>query len=397
MCIGIKGFVLSSGEEIKKTHEIAVESLTRIKNVEKNNIVITSSLALTVFNKQKSISEKNIKKDIHIFVLGTVIYKGIGRSDSYKILEKDIKRKGLNFIAEHIEGHFCVIIYEEKTGKIYILTDHCGAINIYLYNSSDFFVISSSSISLSRVLPVTPDIDSIVQYLRLGYVTNSNTIYNEIKLLEPANIYLLDKNGELKKRIYWNLPNNVNEQLTFTEAKNKLHDEMTKIIKSVNKSNVIYDLTAGLDSRLILAILLAVENKRNSIDTFVFGPDKSREVVLVKKCAESIGVNNLHLTLPDDWATMLFSYIKKALLVTDGEENILNYSLILWAQEEKSKYYEISSGGIGGSLFRDFWWLQEGAPRIQRANLKRLISSRIMQYEFNNNIFKKEWGKNSIY
>jgi hypothetical protein len=67
------------------------------------------------------------------------------------------------------------------------------------------------------------------------------------------------------------------------------------------------------------------------------------------------------------------------------------YAPILLAQERKAADHSYSVNGLGGELYRDFWWIQELYGSRRPANLERLISMRILQYEYDYSIFSRDW------
>jgi asparagine synthetase B (glutamine-hydrolysing) len=334
-----------------------------------------------------------------IWILGTIIYKNnIGIKTLFNI-KNDIKNLGIKGIVNNLDGPFCIIFKDEKKNELTLVTDHGGILNLYKYENNNTFSISNSSLALSRTYRVSPEVNGIVQFLRSGSICNSDTIYQEIKLLEPASIYEFKISGKpqiISKYEYWKNNSIIQEDIQFDEASYLLKEILSEKLNKFEKENLIFDFTSGFDSRLILSSYLSLNPNKNHINTFVFGPEKSNEVELVKNCCKNLGIKNYHLSLPKNWEEMFYEYVIKSFFLSDGEENIFGYAPILYSQEFKSKNFQYSINGLGGELYRDFWWLQEIVCWKKPANIKRLIESRVLQYEYDYSIFSETWKKNII-
>ena len=169
--------------------------------------------------------------------------------------------------------------------------------------------------------------------------------------------------------------------------------QLTERIGILEGENLISDFTAGFDSRMIVSALANVRNfpKSGDIHTFVFGPSESSEVKLVKEISTRLGFKNNHLTLPDNWSERFCDYVLRSLELTDGEENICTYAPILYANEIKAQNHSLALNGLGGELYRDFWWIQEILCSKKPANYERLVETRVLQYEYNYSIFSDKW------
>ena len=132
--------------------------------------------------------------------------------------------------------------------------------------------------------------------------------------------------------------------------------------------------------------------EKENFSTFVFGPKDSTEVKLVKEYCNNFNINNFHYHLNDNYVSNIYNNFLKAALITDLEENIGNYIPIMLSNiTKKEKGFQFSFNGLGGELYRDFWWIQEVFIKNRPANLQRLINHRMLQYEFTDTIFTKKY------
>ena len=328
-----------------------------------------------------------------LWVVGTLIYRGLAGRPAVECLARDLEETRLDELSRQCDGPFFLALADRRERYLTFMTDHAGVVNVYVYCSRGRLAVSTSSMALSAAFPVTIDPEGVAQFLRTANVYGSGTVYREIGLLEPGRIYRADlgpEPGELEHRTYWKSPVEVDEGMSFARARDMLGRRLLEAVEPFARENLVCDFTAGFDSRLLVAALSCLR-PLSGLPTFVFGPGASKEVRLVKDYCRTLGIDNHHLELPADWGEMLPGYVSRALEVSDGEENAVVYAPILLAQERKASSHRYSVGGLGGELYRDFWWIQELYGSRRPANLDRLIALRILQYEFDPSIYSEEW------
>ena len=393
------GILLVIGTDAKTMHDKMYENFIKVKNLDHCDMVSTKTFCLSKFIRKNGSDLNILKTDkTKIWAVGTVIYRRSIGKKALTNMEKDLERMKIEQITDDLDGPFCLIIQKPRINKTWIITDHAGILNVYRYNKGNSIILSTSALSLSRAFNVTINRNSVCQFLRTATICDHETIYNEIQLLDPGSIYLVEDEPEfrltLEKR-YWKSPTEVEEGLTFNAAKKRMSKQLVERISPLAGENLISDFTAGFDSRMIVSALANVRNfpEEGDIQSFVFGPPGSGEVNLVKEISARLGLENQHLSLPDDWPERFGDYILRSLGLTDGEENICTYAPILYANEIKSKNHSLSLNGLGGELYRDFWWIQEVLCSKKPANYKRLVETRVLQYEYDYSVFSDEWRK----
>lgn len=391
------GLIITLGVEARADHKQCFQEYAKAKDLFLSHQEIKENFCLSKFCRENE-SDDNvlIADDIKIWGLGSLIYRNVIGRSALKALRRDLSKNQIGDLARDLDGPFCLIIKKSTENGFWIVTDHAGISNLYKYKRGNTFAVSTSSLALSRAFTVTPNVEGIVQFLRNASICDSKTIYNEIELLEPASVFFFEFEPRVKikdRTEYWKSPIDVVEEISFEEARDLLASRLLESMDVLSKKNSVFDFTAGFDSRLILSSILSREYVDGDIHTFVFGPNGSPEVSLVKECCERLGFANYHLTLPSDWNERFYEYVLKALHLTDGEENACVYAPILWAQEFKAKRHSYSINGLGGELYRDFWWVQELFCSKKPANLDRLIDARVLQYEYDYSIFSENWKK----
>jgi hypothetical protein len=390
----MKGILITAGENLLHDHERTSSFFVKCKGQRETYRESREGICISAFSRDGVADEEHASADgMDIKVLGMLIYRGFHGADALIKFREDLKKESLKKIIHDCDGQFCLVLRLSQGKGLKIVTDHAGMINMYKYQKGKTLAICSSSMALSMNYPVTVNKRAICQFLRSANVYGSETIYHEICLLEPATLYSFESSPEgisESKEKYWRPPVEAQEKVSFEEAKNNLLNTMLESFQALPREGIICDLTAGYDTRLNLALLSAYRPLKD-IDVFVFGPPDSKEVGMVGDYCRALGMMAHHLELPQDWGGMIMSYVQRSLYATDGEENIFVYAPILWAQEGKAQTHAFSINGLGGELYRDFWWIQELYPSKRPANLDRLITTRVLQYEYDYSIFSHAW------
>ncbi len=344
--------------------------------------------------------DRNVYEDERFLmvVVGSLLFeKGSWDQSLGRIAEALASERKITEIVRDFDGHFLFLLQEKETEKVFLATDPCGVIATYVYESEDACLVSNSSLSLATALPVSPDPESMAQYLRVGYVHGSDTLFQEIKVLQPATLYEVDTGSDRPRLVpvqeYWTIPEEVAEGMRLEDARDALISTLGPIMKGIDLKNSIIDLTGGYDSRLILSFLYKDGDPRKSLHTYVFGPPDSSEAHCVETTSRNLRIHNRHFSLPEPWPEMMAQYFFKAHRLCDGEENAWIYAPILWAQETKAEHFGCSVTGLGGELYRDFWWLQEmgGIGRKKPAKLDLLVRSRVLQYGHDLDVYTEDW------
>lgn len=393
------GILITVGARMSGDHEAMRQYFVRHKGLQPTHDEGWGRILLSKFSRKSAIDFNFITHEkISAWVMGALIYRNRMGRGALEGLWRDLHESPLESLMENCDGPFFLAVRDHLDNSLALATDHAGIVNIYACRPGQSWAISSSSMALSTHFTVTPDPDNVAQFLRTANVYGSGTIYQEITLLEPACIYRITGSGEapeLPGRPYWRSPVEIRRDLSFDQARGLLAESLIESTAPLSRENMVCDFTAGFDSRLLVAAF-SRHRPFPELPTFVFGPEASREVRLVRGYCASLGLPNHHLELPADWPDVLPDYFERSLELTDGEENLVVYAPILLAQEHKARGRSCSVNGLGGELYRDFWWIQELYGSRRPANIGRLISMRMLQYEYDHSVFSEPWRRKML-
>ena len=293
-----------------------------------NNNTIGLSMAMT----RLSIVDVNeahqpyLSKDGYIVIFNGEIFncaslfKEINQLQSTKLNGYEVeiiyflyKKYGESFLNK-LNGMFSLSIYDPKLNSIFIARDRFGIKPLHYYNKGGVFCFSSEIGPLKKSLngDIAIDSNSVANYFRLGYVSNPNTIYSEIKNLSPGHLIkysLSDKKFEVKK--WWNQQHTINYDLSKNDWYEKINAQLSKSLNLWATSDVpiSYSLSGGLDSSALVALASINSNKRIKTYSLGFegkGEEAWNEIENAREVSKKYDTDHTEIILkPEDLADSL--------------------------------------------------------------------------------------------
>jgi asparagine synthase (glutamine-hydrolysing) len=166
---------------------------------------------------------------------------------------------------------FAIAIWDRNEKKLILARDRLGKKPLFYYNDGNYFLFSSEInpiLSFKKIL-LSLNLRAIDLYLTLQYIPAPDTIYNEIKKLEPATI-LVFKNNEIKTKKYWEIPINT-IQIPYRDAKERLKELVKEAVslRMISDVEIGAFLSGGIDSSIVVAVMSSLSKER--IKTFSIG------------------------------------------------------------------------------------------------------------------------------
>jgi asparagine synthase (glutamine-hydrolysing) len=170
-------------------------------------------------------------------------------------------------------GMFAFALLHKTNGTLLFGRDRLGKKPLYYFLNDQCFAFASE---LKALLPLTKlfgkfkiDFYGINQYLRLGYIHEPHTIYQEIKKL-PAASLMRYENHKISIEKYWDFYQKLEKYTLKDEVKAK--QKLDELLNSSVQYRLIADvprgvfLSGGIDSSLVAA--LAQKHSAEPIKTF---------------------------------------------------------------------------------------------------------------------------------
>jgi len=240
----------------------------------------------------------------------------LGNSDT-EVLLSAIEAYGFDSAISQAKGMFAISYWDEKSSILKLARDRVGEKPLYYGVINNTFFFASELKAIYELFPakqLTINKQALNSFLRYGYISAPQTIFNEINKLPPGHLadinvgnwlkYQDDIKNHIEIQKYWSILDCTNqarayEESNTNEAINDLDELLGSIINEQSASDVPLGsfLSGGIDSTLVTSILQAQSS--TSIETFTIGfhEKEFNEAVHAKAIAKHLGTNHNELYL----------------------------------------------------------------------------------------------------
>lgn len=192
----------------------------------------------------------------------------------------------------------CFGIIIETPTSIIAATDRVRGHPIYLRQSDDGVeVVTDTSNWITPASKSDFNEERARTFLASGYSLGADTLFDSVRRLLPGEIVVIDRaTGDITyKRYYFFLPefydkpdSNLGPEYWEGRVETALDNAIKRVIERANGATIWIPLSAGFDSRAIMAKLLSFGCKR--LETFSYGTPGNMEARVAKELAEKAGV-----------------------------------------------------------------------------------------------------------
>ena len=204
----------------------------------------------------------------------------------FSLKEADVK----NFL-NSTDGHFCIIVI--KKNYSFIAVDKIRSIPIIYSVKNNELIIADSAIGISKYLELNvKDIDLFSSRLfsLSGYSFNQDTIYKNIKQVNPGNFLLINKKDLSQKNYYMWMPWKADKGKNELKKLQLLNEKIIKkLIDSCKGKPIVIPLSGGYDSRFIAAGLKHFGYK--DVTCVSYGIKGNKDAAVAKKVSKKLGYN----------------------------------------------------------------------------------------------------------
>src|SRR5438552_4051997 len=195
---------------------------------------------------------------------------------------------------DEIDGMFAIAIWDARKKRLVLARDRAGKKPLYVYRDNQRIVFGSEIKAVFAHPDVHVDIDKsqVAPYLFFGYVPHPLTFYRGITQIDPAGVVVIDADGRMESRRYW--------QLKFPEAGQELkvdrrdaRERVRHLVTDAVSRRLVSDvplgafLSAGIDSTIVVGVMSGLMNE--PVKTFTIGFDGAPafdETAAARKLAE---------------------------------------------------------------------------------------------------------------
>lgn len=239
---------------------------------------------------------------------------------NFRDLRKQLEEKGRKFVSEtdtevllhgyrvwgfdnlikRLDGMFAIALWDDELQKLFLVRDRLGVKPLAFAEQDGNIGFASTVRALKKAgFGSGLSIDGIAEYLEFGFVTDENSIYEGIEKLR-AGESLEFHNGEISRRLYWELPETFDE-ISFEDAV----EETEKLILNAVEKRLFADvpvgalLSGGIDSSLVC---WAIAKLGGDVSAFTVGTpdDEFDESNTAIKTAKRLGIKHRILELSSE-------------------------------------------------------------------------------------------------
>lgn len=173
-----------------------------------------------------------------------------------------------------LNGMFAFAIWDSKRRRLFLARDRMGVKPLYFAFRGTRLMFASELKCLlpqiSRGAEAEIDMDSIADFLRLGYIPRWASPYRAVSKLLPGHCMTIDAEGHQLKR-WWDLAELTQDRISDSERIPELQRLFTDAIRMRMRSDVPVAsfLSGGLDSSLVT--IVAQNQADNPIHSFSLG------------------------------------------------------------------------------------------------------------------------------
>jgi len=206
-------------------------------------------------------------------------------------------------LLNRLTGMFAFALWDARKKKLLIARDRLGIKPLYYSHTGDTLVFASEvkPIATCPGTNFTIDHTSLYEYFLLGSIPGPNTLYNEIKALEPGH-YLVAQDRKVVIKQYWD----VAPEPGKWSGEDEIDAAVASLLSDVVKEHLVADvpvgafLSAGVDSSLITSYAAEFHP---AIHTFTasFPGEPEDEGTISGNTAKLLGTTHHSYTLKEDF------------------------------------------------------------------------------------------------
>ncbi len=167
-------------------------------------------------------------------------------------------------LVDRIEGMFAFAIFDAGAGTVFCARDHLGKKPFFYYLDDERFAFASELKALLAFPQVRHslgiDMNSLAKFLVYGYVPSPDTLFNQVKKLEPATCFRFDMDAWILsgKRRFWKLEE---VALDTGAVEEEALERLEQLLAESVRKRMIADvplgvfLSGGVDSSLVMAMV----------------------------------------------------------------------------------------------------------------------------------------------
>lgn len=298
---------------------------------------------------------------------------------------------------QRLQGQYLIIVGEPEEGLLTAYSDPLGMFPIYVAESDGIAWCSTSALALAAALGSQLDAESLRGLFMDGAIRSPHSAFAGIRRVGIGEQVLL-ADGRVQVDRVWSP---FRPPRTYRKLKEAAEEGLMLLQRSCRRIYQVWprcalDLTAGLDSRLVVATIASLGFP---VRVTVSGHQSDLDVTIARQIAQHLQWPLLQFDEPPDWGQRRWELFKQGVSLAEGELSGSAIDGVVRVKLALSDLVDAALSGGGGELYRDFFWQQEF---FKIGKTSDLDLSRVFRYRFffsvgpNISLFGKDWQADYI-
>jgi asparagine synthase (glutamine-hydrolysing) len=261
-----------------------------------------------------------------------------------------------------LKGMWSFILFDKKTKKTIVCRDRFGEKNLFFYFKKKEIHICSETAAIVKNLKLNKINENYVnKYLFCSYRYlnfKNETLYENIFSVEPGSYLIIDKNLNVKKKIYFRknlklIQSKLTRSNLVKNTKNLLKDTVKKTMRSDVK--LAFCLSGGVDSTGLVSIAKKYLDKNIKTYTIYSDDKKYNEFDAVKKTIKKLKIKNhrwVYLSKKNTFKNLKL-ILKKRLIPLPTLTSYIQWNLM--KEISKDDYKVVISGNGADEMFSGYY------------------------------------------
>jgi asparagine synthase (glutamine-hydrolysing) len=294
-----------------------------------------------------------------------------------------------NRFFEKLNGLFSGLLIDKRQSKAFLFNDRYGVERIYWHETKDAVFFASEAKALLRVLPQLRafDREGVAQFLTFGCTLGQRSLFRGIQLLTGASVWSFEEGSYQKKKYFfpetWESQSILPAESFGAEFQETFKRVLPRYFES--ESTIGISLTAGLDSRMIMACLPKGE-KKPVCYTFSGQKQDTLDARLAGQVAAACDLEHEILRLGADFFLNFASHTDRTVYITDGCVGTLAAHEIYLNKQARQLAPVRVTGVFGGEILRGVSMFKPFrlSPGLVNPDLDQSLNSLAQEWTRNN-------------
>jgi len=284
-----------------------------------------------------------------------------------------------------LNGLFSGLLIDKRKRRAFLFNDRYGVERVYCHENSENIYFASEAKALLRVLPELREFDEegVAQFLSFGCTLKGRTLFRDVHLLPGGSVWSFE-NRKCQRAKYFSAEMWESQPtLTAETFQSRFQETFKRILPRYleSDSKVGISLTAGVDSRIIMACLPKAGG--NPI-CYTFSGEKrdTLDARLASRVAAACGLEHRILRLGSDFFSEFPSHVDRTVYATDGCLGTLGAHEIYLNNQARGLSPVRLTGVFGGEILRGVSMFKplHFARQLVNADLAETVTSCIAQW-----------------